>query len=201
MCWSAEVSLQSFLIGSTAIFVGYQNGLSLPTTIFCVTIVCMQLIEFFVWTYLSNPTVNFVASLAAVGLLWLQPIASILTFETKHVLTALQAYLGLSLLGFLWPQDKPFNQVYRMTEGENGHLVWHWLQKDSRTLLSLLVYFVFLLGPLVLRKEWLLLGLATSTLGVSLYSFYKDNTWGSMWCWIVNYIVVAVSLHQVFIGK
>jgi hypothetical protein len=157
----------------------------------------MQLIEFFVWTFSNNKTVNFVASLAAAGLLWLQPIASIMTLDSKHVLTVLQGYIGLSLLGFLWPKEKPLDELYKMTRGENGHLVWHWLQKDSRTLLSLLVYFVFLLGPLVLRKHWLLLGLATSTLGLSLYSFYKENTWGSMWCWIVNYIVVGVCGYQI----
>ena len=201
MCWSAEVSLQSFLIGIAAIFVAYQNGLSLPTTIFCLTIVFMQLIEYFVWTFPTNATVNFGASLAAVGLLWIQPIASLLTLESKQVLPGLQVYIGLSLLGLLWPREKPLEQVYKMTRGENGHLVWHWLQKDSRTLLSLLVYFVFLLGPLLLRKEWLLLGLATSTLGISLYSFYKENTWGSMWCWIVNYIVVGICGYQILVAK
>jgi hypothetical protein len=202
MCWNAEVSLQSFLIGITAVFLGYQNGLSLPVTLFCLTIVFMQLIEYFVWTFSSNKTVNFVASLAAVGLLWLQPIASILTLESKETITGLQVYIGLSIIGLFLPNNKPLDQVYKMTQGENGHLVWNWFQKDNRTILSLLVYFVFLLGPLLLRKQFILFSLATSTLALSLYSFYKDNTWGSLWCWIVNYIVVGICGYQiVFSGK
>ena len=30
------------------------------------------------------------------------------------------------------------------------------------------------------------------TLGISLYTFYRHNTWGSMWCWIVNAIILFV---------
>ena len=201
MCWSAEVSLQSFSIGILAIFIAYRNGLSLPTTLFCLTIVFMQLIEFFVWTYIDNKRVNFAASIAANSLLWLQPIASILTLKSQEGLPTLLAYMGLSLFAFLIPKDKPLEETYKMTQGENGHLVWHWLQKDTRTITNLLVYFIFLFGPLVYQKQWLLLTLATSTLGLSLYSFYKDNTWGSMWCWLVNYIVLGISANQVLISK
>ena len=197
MCWSAEVSLQSFSIGILAVFIAYRNGLSLPTTLFCLTIVFMQLIEFFVWTYMDNKQVNFIASVSANTLLWLQPIASILTLERKQAIPAFFLYIGLSFFAFLIPKDKPLGEIYKMTQGDNAHLVWHWLQKDTRTMISLLVYFVFLFGPLVYQKQWLLLTLATSTLGLSLYSFSKDNTWGSMWCWLVNYIVIGISANQV----
>jgi hypothetical protein len=96
MCWSAEVSFQSFLIGIGALGIAYQKGLSIPITLFSLTIVFMQLLEGIVWTYLDNKRVNYLASLTASWLLWLQPIASILTLESKDVLIALQAYIGLS---------------------------------------------------------------------------------------------------------
>ena len=70
MCWNAEVSLQSFLIGITAAFVGYQNGLSFPITLFCLTIVLMQLIEYFVWSSEGNERANFRYSVLASLLLW-----------------------------------------------------------------------------------------------------------------------------------
>lgn len=200
MCWSAEVSLQSFLIGLTATLIATQKGLSLPITIFCLTIVFMQLIEYGVWTWYENKTVNFSASLAAAFLLFLQPIASLLTLPSKDILLALQAYLGLSFLT-LFLKRGPLTERYQMVQGSNGHLVWMWLQKDWQTGVSLAIYFLFLLGPLVLRAQWELLALALGTLGFSLYSFYKDNTWGSMWCWLVNYLVVGVSLKQILISK
>lgn len=195
MCWNAEVSLQSFLIGITAAFVGYQNGLSFPITLFCLTIVLMQLIEYFVWSSEGNERANFRYSVLASLLLWLQPIASIYTLPSKWFPTALGSYISLSFLGSLFNR-KPLEETYRMEKAENGHLEWKWLDKSWETAISLLVYFVFLLGPLIIRKEWTLLTLAITTLAGSLYSFYEANTWGSMWCWFVNYLVVGVSIKQ-----
>ena len=200
MCWSAEVSLQSFLIGIAAVFVGYQNGLSFPVTLFCLTIVLMQLIEYFVWSTEGNERANFRYSVLAAGLLWLQPVASILTLPSKWISTSLGSYVGLSFFASLFNQ-KPLGQTYRMEKGSNGHLEWKWLDKTWATAVSLLVYFVFLLGPLVMQKEWTLLTLALTTLAGSLYSFYDANTWGSMWCWFVNYLVVGVSGYQVLVAK
>ena len=200
MCWNAEVSLQSFLIGITAVFVGYQNGLSIPVTLFCLTIVFMQLIEYLVWSSLGNERANFRYSVLASSLLWLQPVASILTLPKSWIPNAIGSYVGLSFLGSLLNKD-PMKETYRMYKGENGHLVWSWLKKDLKTAISLLVYFIFLLGPLVLRKEWTLLSIALATLAGSLYSFYEYNTWGSMWCWFVNYMVVGVAGYQVLVAK
>lgn len=196
MCWNAEVSLQSFLIGIAATFVGYQNGLSIPITLFCLTIVFMQLIEYFVWSSLGNQRANFRYSVLASLLLWFQPVASILTLPSKSIPSVLGSYIGLSFLGSMMNKE-PMEESYRMYKGENGHLVWNWLKKDLQTTIALLVYFVFLLGPLVVRKEWTLLTVALTTLAGSLYSFYESNTWGSMWCWFVNYMVVGVAGYQV----
>jgi hypothetical protein len=201
MCWNAEVSLQSFLIGFTAIFIANQKGLSLPITIFCLTIVFMQLIEYFVWTYYDNPTVNFTASLAAAGLLWLQPIASMLTLESNQMIPFIQAYVGLSFLAFLLPRKIPYEERYTMKRAENGHLQWNWLQKDVQTTISLVLYFIFLLTPLLLRKQYTLLSITLMTLAISLFTFYKDNTWGSMWCWIINYLVIGICGYQVLLSK
>jgi hypothetical protein len=200
MCWSAEVSLQSFLIGITAVFVGYQNGLSFPVTLFCLTIVFMQLIEYFVWSNEGNDRANFRYSVLASLLLWLQPIASISTLPSKWISTALGSYIGLSFLSSLF-NETPLEVRYRMEKGINGHLEWKWLDKSWQTAVSLLVYFVFLFGPLVFQKEWTLLTLALTTLAGSLYSFYEANTWGSMWCWFVNYLVVGVAGYQVLVAK
>lgn len=196
MCWNAEVSLQSFLIGVTAVIVAYQHGLSLPTTLFCLTIVFMQLIEYFVWSTYGDQRANFRYSLVAALLLWLQPVASILTLPISSVPSVLGLYGGLSIFSSFLKKE-PFEETYRMYRGKNGHLVWNWLDATWQTAVSLLIYFVFLFGPLVFQKQWILLTLTSITLAGSLYSFYEANTWGSMWCWFVNYLVVGVSLNQV----
>ncbi len=196
MCWNAEVSFQSFLLGMIAIGIGYSSHISMPVLLFCFTIVCMQLIEYIVWTHYSDPTWNFAASMAAVFLLWLQPIASISTLANATLqYQLLSAYGALSILGLFFQNWKN----YSMTKAPNGHLQWNWLTKEKNTYIPLFVYFVFLFVPLVLQNNVGLLSLALGTLGISLYSFLESNTWGSMWCWMVNLIVVGVignSLYQ-----
>lgn len=200
MCWNAEVSLQSFLIGAVAIAVAYSKGLSLASTLFATTITCMQLVEYFVWTYYGNKTVNFLASLAAAFLLWLQPIASMLTMPGDTAKTPIAVYSALTLISLAFEQ-KPAREKYKMVRADNGHLSWGFINKNRETYIQLIVYFLFLLVPLVLNKEFLLLGLVLITLGVSLHQFYTSNTWGSMWCWVVNYIVVGLCARQVLIAK
>lgn len=200
MCWNAEVSLQSFVIGFVAVGIAYSKGLSLPMTFFCLTIVFMQLVEYVVWSYLNNPDINYTASLAGFLLLLLQPVATIFFLPSAFIPTMLMAYIGLLLLVRLFNTQTP-REAFRMYRGENGHLVWNFLQKDANTFFLLLVYFFFLFGPLIVVKEWLGLGVGALTLGVSLYNFWQSNTWGSMWCWIVNYVVVGIAAKQVLVAK
>jgi hypothetical protein len=195
MCWNASVSLQTFMIGLLGIlFAG--NLLSLPMTLFLASIVGMQFIEYLMWTFGENKTANFSISLAAAFLLWLQPIASIQSLtstSTATTLTILYTVLSVIYKGIYSIIDKtPLQQTYRMYKGANGHLVWNWLQFDVQTAIGLLLYFTFLLLPIIMGKNWPLLSVIAVTLGISLYTFYNDRTWGSMWCWIVNAIVLYV---------
>jgi hypothetical protein len=189
MCWNAEVSLQSFLLGILAISIGIVFKMSFSVIVFCLTIVLMQLIEYIVWTNYENDEINQKASIAAAGLLWLQPIAAIFTIPTPNLRTSfLTSYILLSIgVALLFNKNE-----YSMKRAPNGHLEWKWLTKDSNTYISLAIYFLFLLSPLFIAGNIDILFLAITTLVLSVYSFWKDNTWGSMWCWIVNGLVLLV---------
>lgn len=191
MCWNAEVSLKTFLIGIVGIGVAAFLGMSLPVVLFCLTIVFMQLIEYIVWTYYDDEEVNYKASLAAAALLWLQPIASMLLIPSASVKIAmLSIYTILSLVYSLVMPNTMDKTHYSMKKAANGHLSWKFLPKEPRTYLLLAVYFFFLFMPILFTKNVDLLAIALTTLGLSVYSYWRDNTWGSMWCWIVNGIVL-----------
>ena len=187
MCWNAEVSLQSFLFGMSFIGIGLYCNVSLPVLFFCFTIVSMQLVEYIVWSNYDDEKINTYASIAAFILLFLQPVASIFTIPEKQIRNLfLGSYVFVSLMiSLLFPAKYEF----KMKRALNGHLSWKWLTKEMRTYVSLFFYFIFLFTPFFLQKEYTLLGLSLLTLVISVYSFWKENTWGSMWCWIVNGIV------------
>lgn len=197
MCWNARVSLQTFLVGVFGISLGLYYGLSLPVAFFCLSISLMQLIEYFVWTYYDDKTVNYRASVAASALLWMQPIASILTLANPSLRnTMLVVYGVLSGFGQYFEEQKD----YSMTRAPNGHLAWNWIQPSPLTYASLFVYMICLFVPIFLNKNYELLGIALATLGFSIYSYWGENTWGSMWCWIVNGIVLLTTGRAIISG-
>jgi len=212
MCWNASVSLQSFALGSLAILVGIQNQLDPTLLFFCATITVMQAIEAIAWSYPyeTHPTTNTVASRAAALLLWSQPLASIQTLrgtrfsEYRSPLSA--TYILLSLLDLFLHPTPP--SAYRMRPNK-GHLEWEWLPSSllspapSSSLLpsSLLLYFFFLFFPLLLVPNPLLLLFVSLTLGLSLYAYGTNNTWGSLWCWQVHGIAIAIAGWKVWTGR
>jgi hypothetical protein len=198
MCWNATVSLQSFVLGLIAILLGAANHLDRTFLFFCLTITLMQGIEAIAWSTLHLPPWNTLVSQAAALLLWIQPIASLLTLAgtpfASYRAPLLLSYVLLSLLSHLLQPPS----TYRMTP-KNGHLNWEWIQPATSPL-PLLVYFLYLLLPLFLVPNPLLLAIVLTTLGLSGYAYGRDNTWGSLWCWQVNIMAIAMMGWRVVRG-
>ena len=157
--------------------------------LFFSTIVAMQLVEYVIWTYGENPDTNFGASLAAASLLALQPIASILTVSSSYIPVAF--YLIFASFAHIIDRvrdARSLQERYKMTA--EPHLVWHWL--TPAPIYSLLVYFIFLLAPLVLSGNFVLLGVVLAALAFSLVSY--ASAWGSVWCYAIHCIVVVLCL-------
>lgn len=206
MCWSAEVSLQSFLIGCGAILFAALSGRSPSAILFYASIVGMQLLEYIVWTYgldstIESRQINYDTSIAAAVLLAFQPVASIMASPYP----LLPWYLG-SVFVYLflryWFDKTPLVQQYRMEpevvpQGEKAHLVWKWLSNNWITAIGLVIYFVFLLTPIALQGNRDLLIVVGSTLAFSLYSYGQGGTWGSMWCWMINWIVILLCVSVI----
>ena len=192
MCWNAEVSIQSFGIGIVGIILASMSGTSFSMILFYTTIVFMQLVEYIIWVYGTDPEINFYASLGGAGLLMLQPIASILAIAPAiHKTPLLISYLILGLIGQII-DHRSFRDRYRIERGE--HLIWKWL--DPIPWFSLVIYFIFLISPLFLSKQYEFIGLVMITLGLSIYSYGKG--WGSMWCWIVNIMAFIICLKNIW---
>jgi polyferredoxin len=173
----------------------------------------MQLVEYVVWTYgvdppkyigaggqgegdleasaarrAASPYVNHYASLAAASLLALQPIASILTVSQSYIPIA--AYLLFAFIAHLVDNDaRSLKERYRMTS--EPHLVWHWLTPTPT--FSLLVYFLFLLTPLILSQQFVLLAAVLAALAFSILSY--SRAWGSVWCYAIHCIVVVLCVR------
>ena len=83
------------------------------------------------------------------------------------------AYLIFAFFAHLLDRGRdarPLQERYKITA--EPHLVWHWL--TPAPIYSLLVYFFFLLVPLVLSGNFVLLGVVLAALAFSFVSYASE---------------------------
>lgn len=95
------------------------------------------------------------------------------------------------------------NYQFHTSIGKNGHLMWEWLHAKNIVENILLISFLLLyIIPALLIDNKILTGFVIVSLFVSLFFYYKYNTWGSMWCWLSNsfllYCIIDILLIKPF---
>jgi hypothetical protein len=150
----------------------------------------MQLIEYFIWRNINDPIYNNIFSIMATLLLFVQPIASAMLIPSKTVSTNIIT-LYLILTGPL-TLYRLFTKKISTTISPLNHLSWDLVLYKNNILESLLgvLWIMIFLFPLFYIGEFFGLLFGSLTLMVIVYNYYKDDSVGSMWCWIVNSIML-----------
>jgi len=186
MCYSPEVSIGTFLfVGSICLFAWCRHR---AASLIFLTIVFMQLIEYILWI---NPTCNMynqIASSFVPILLYLQPLLISLIISTMNAgdgfFTKYIFYtLSILFLPFLYLLDS-YGKFNNCIVASCGHLDWN---IDDLSFLNyfyylLMIYLFFILKDKMLRNIFLSLSFIFF---VYTKMFYK-NTFGSVWCFLVN---------------
>jgi hypothetical protein len=194
MCWSAQVSLNTYVFSTFACFFAFFNGiLSLIEVVFLQSFICMQLLEHFIW---AESFSNTSLSQIGLGIILCQPIFSILCVSgsnTKYIPLLLGAYGAFLVVLFLLV--KPFGTIdFKTVPGPNGHLAWHWLDFP---LYAIILWLGFFLIRHVLNKDYINMILIILIVGTTYLLFHKSKTWGSLWCWVANGVAFMLVV-QVF---
>jgi hypothetical protein len=182
MCWSASVSLNTYIFGLFACIFSYMNNrIKLPNLFFYQSFMIMQLIEYFVW---KKQFSNKILSQIAYILIFSQPIFGILLIENvKLKYTSLICYLIFLIILFI---VNPWNSIeFKMEKASNGHLSWKWLKLSIPILI---IWLIFLSLNTIIKKDYLSLLFFNISAVISYVLFYKTLTWGSLWCWISNFL-------------
>jgi len=153
----------------------------------------MQLIEYFTWKHLHNKKINRLLSQLGFFLIFLQPILSILIpnnvkFNVKATLITL--YLAFFFLLFI-----SIKNDFSMAKAPNGHLAWNWLKYP---IYIVLLWITFLLVILLYAKKYILFAIYAIIFLAIYYTYYKTNTWGSLWCWIANGLAVLLIIRTFY---
>lgn len=191
MCWSASVSINTYIFGLFACVFAYMNNvINLSTLFFNQSFMLIQLIEYFIWT---NQFSNRIMSQIAYIAILMQPIVGILTIEKTQVknIGLVLYFIFLTALFVL----NPWSSIdFRSIPAANGHLAWHWMKF---TLPILIVWMLFLSLRMILNKDWITLGVVYILVIASYIMYHKTLTSGSFWCWISNFIALFF-IYKVF---
>jgi hypothetical protein len=193
MCWNAEVSLNTFIFGliSAAIVLAINKN-EIKLVLILLSVTSMQLLEYFVWRNINNKEVIKFLSLIGMGIILLQLIF-INSFNLKGneriIILTLIFLSTLFALNHIINNDK-----LKMEKAKNGHLMWHWTDIPLPLLIIILSFYLYA----GIRNKDILFIFTFITLSISLFSYYKYKTWGSMWCYISNFFWLILIAKVIF---
>jgi hypothetical protein len=187
MCWNAEVSLNTFIFGCISAIIVYKFGyIEIGTIIIILSFTSIQLLEYFIWTYINNKKINELLSKIGLGILSIQIFLLCYFNKNKYIL---YLYLIFVIL-FIIIELK--NIEFRSIKGENGHLRWLWVEPHIIWIIIFLSF--YLITNLNIKKFLFVL----ITLIISIYYYYKYKTWGTMWCYISNFLWIYFIFYSIF---
>jgi hypothetical protein len=199
MCWNAEVSLITFIYGAiSALICLYLQTMPVSVIIICLAFTTMQLLEYFAWTYIDNKVAIYYLSIIGMLLIFMQQFL-MCYYVTDKVLQQILlkvffVYIIIYCI-FILPKIK-----FNMKKGANGHLEWDWAKMPPLFLfVGLMFYFV----PILLGKNYVGTFFNGLFISLSLYFYYKYNTWGTMWCYFSNIFwvfLILFSLYKYYYG-
>ena len=204
MCWNEEVSLNTFLFSSFVLcLIIYNNtytqykikDFNIWIYLFFVSFILMQLFEFFIWRNVDNKLYNKLFTILATLLLVVQPIASNMLITNKSVQQSMLFVYMICMVPFAIYRF--MTQKINSTISDLGHLQWNMLLDNKSKIDNVIITicFIFFLFQLFYQKKTFGFLFGAITLLIMIYNYYKDNTVGSMWCWVVNSIMVYYAIY------
>jgi hypothetical protein len=214
MCYNQTTSFLTFTIMAiSTIYLIYRNY---PNdrwvAIVFISAGLMQLLEYFMWKDQSCGLMNHLATIGALLLLLIQPIAILfgayyfgdLVFDRNKLTPIIWIYgIIIGIFGINWIN---YVSKKRLCSHPNGiHLDWDfskWINSPVMKIFWVLYYLVILL--FFMSRPWYLVSIVGILLiGSLLFSvFYVKNTsWKSWWCWIINIIPIIYIILSYFIHK
>jgi hypothetical protein len=205
MCWNKDISLNTFLFSSfVLLLIMYNNSYtqykikefnSIWVYLFFVSFILMQLIEYFIWINLNDTFYNNIFTILATLLVIVQPIASTMIITNNTIRNTLLSIYVLITIPFVCYRFYVTN--INSTISPLGHLRWNTIISEDNMINNVyrLFWLLFFLFPLF--YQGLIVGFIFGllTLLVMFYYYHKDGTTTSMWCWIVNSIMIYYACY------
>jgi hypothetical protein len=195
MCWSAEVSLNTFIFAiiSFCIVVSF-NRFPMINAFIVLSISLMQLYEYFVWKNIHDKKIIHNLSFFGPLIILLQVLLinyAFLRDNERNIGIIMIIIIAIICMIYNYKNNK-----FDMEVGENKHLIWYWA--DLPAILLILICF-FYLYPLTTKQNIIPFIYGLITLLISFYYYYKYKTWGTMWCYFSNLIWIVLIIKTFYL--
>jgi len=203
MCWNESVSLNTFLFsGFVILLITYNNAFTkykiqvlnnIFFLFFSISVISIQLVEFFIWRNINNAYYNHLFSIVEGSLIFIQPIFTIMIIskeKIKNILLLL--YLFFAILYSIYTL---YTKNIKTVISEKDHLKWNFISNNK----IWIIWLFFFLFSFFYEKHFTGVILALLLLCIVFYNYVNDNSFPSMWCWISNLFAIIFVFQLLFI--
>jgi hypothetical protein len=204
MCWNKEVSLNTFLFsGFVLLLIIYNNKYTKYKTLeldnfwiylFLATIILVQLDEYFIWKYIKNSYYNTFYTIIIQSIFFIQPVISLMILNNKNLrnlLICIYLIVMIPFATYIFFTKRMYAEV-----SSKGHLSYN----NYLNAYPMIFFFwvcLFLFSFFYNRTyQGFLFGLITFL--VIFYNYQEDKSIASMWCWIVNSVMIYYAARLLF---
>jgi len=200
MCWNADISINTFVFACFALlFILFTNTFTKyklkefenPLVyVYFFLIAIMQLLEFFIWRNLKNKSVNTLVSKIASFVVILQPLTIMLMIPNLNIRYYLLSIYVVFMIFYL-SYKTLYNPIQFYSHvAKNNHLTWEWVNLKGYEYIFYFGYVLLYLLALLFINNFVVSFFVILMLVVSFIFNFKYNTFGSMWCWLTNLILL-----------
>jgi len=204
MCYSEEVSMLTFLVGTFGGILVYSLGTAFDQIIgvYFGYVAFMQLIEWLLWRHQVCDDYHKGVSYTGMMLNGIQPVvlgALILAWSPRTTYKSLIGMITLGYLLFALYNTRHYTSNLQCTQPQTNdpHLVWNWTSFDSFPVMWMVYmstcFIICLLGMPTLRLGLIFGGGTILSLLISMM-VYKRQDVGAMWCFFTNFVPVSYYL-------
>ena len=202
MCYNAEISLNTFIFGMIcAIIIWKMNMIEKISILLLISITAMQLLEYFTWKNINNENIIYYLSIIGLIIIFIQ-ISLIIYSINNNIFLRIILYILLIFFVILYLLTDFTEKKLRMYKGENGHLVWEWLDIP---VIWIIIGISFYIIPLYISSGIYNIRLISTIiiLSLSLYYYYKYKTWATLWCYFsnINWILLLIYSIYLYLNK
>lgn len=204
MCWNQAVSLNTFLFSSFVLgLVIYNNAYTqykieclnnIWIYVFMLSIISIQLIEFFIWRNITNSFYNRVFTWVANTVLVLEPLFSLMLITNDKI-----KYRLIPIYLFLLVPYIIYQIIFMDIHSEiskKGHLSWKLANLGNS--IPWIVWLFFFSFSFIYSGKYVLYIFVILLLALSYYNYKQEQSIGSMWCWMTNSIAIYLAFYLLF---